>query len=69
MPRNKELLFWNKKNGSKILISEMSNDYLLQTISNLESQAKNGKGKIDEKKLDPKYHVLRMNAVARDLIN
>jgi hypothetical protein len=69
MPRDKDVLYWNKKDGSRVLISEMSNDYLLQTISNLESQAKDTKGKTDETKLDSKYHVLRMHAVARNLIN
>jgi len=68
MPKNKELLYWNKKDGSQVLIKDMSDDYLLQTMTNLEAQAKNSKGKIEEKNLDPKYYVLKMNAIARDLI-
>ena len=68
MPRDKDVLYWNKKDDSKVLISEMSNEYLLQTIDNLETAAKDTKGKINETKLDPKYHVLKMHAIKRDLI-
>jgi hypothetical protein len=47
----------------------MSDEYLLKTLQNLETQAKNSKGKLEEKNLDPKYYVLKMNAIARDLIS
>ena len=66
MPKNKELLYWNKKDGEKILIKDMSDEYLSQTLKNLENQAKNDKGKIDEKKLPPKYYALKMNKLARE---
>jgi hypothetical protein len=69
MPEDKNILFWHKKNGAKILIKDMSNDYLLQTLKNLEDQAKNEKGKVVKSKLPDKYHVLKMHAISRDLIN
>lgn len=64
----KDRRYWHKKDGSKVLISDMSNEYLMKTIDNLEAQAKNKDGKVDEKKLDPMFHVLRMHAVQRELI-
>ena len=68
MPLNKYNLYWNKKDGERILISEMSNSYLLSTMKNLESTAKNNEGKLVQKDLHPKYNVLKMHALARDII-
>jgi len=64
----KDRIYWHKKDGSKISIKDMSNEYLMKTIKNLEAQAQDSKGKVDEKKLDPMVHVLRMHAVQRNLI-
>lgn len=67
MPFNKDLLYWNKKDGETILIQDMSNEYLLNTINNIKLQA-TVNGKLDESKLHPKYNVLRLHAIKRDLI-
>lgn len=69
MPRSKDVLYWHKNDGERILIKDMSNAALLRTLKNLEAKAKNDKGKVVPSKLHAKYHVLKMNAIARDLIN
>lgn len=68
MPRDKDNLYWNKKDGERILIKDMSDDYLLQTIKNLENQARNKNGEIDETKLHKKFYVLKTHALHRNLI-
>jgi len=68
MPKDKDLLYWNKKDGDRVLIKDMSDSYLLQTIKNIENQAKGSNGKLVKKDLHPKYDVLKMHALARDLI-
>ena len=68
MSFNKDNLYWEKNDGEKVLISEMSNSHLLKTLTRLESTAKDEKGKVVKIKLHPKYNVLKLNALARDLI-
>jgi len=45
----------------------MSDIYLLETIYNIEKDAKNDKGKVVKSKLHKKYNILRLHAISRDL--
>lgn len=64
---DKNNLYWYKNNGKRILIKDMSDIYLIETIHSIEQAAKNDKGKILKSKLHKKYNVLRLNAISRDL--
>ncbi len=60
-------LYWYKKDSKRILIKNMSDIYLLETIYNIEKDAKNDKGKVVKSKLHKKYNILRLHAISRDL--
>lgn len=60
-------LYWYKKDSKRILIKDMSDIYLLETIHNIEKGAKNDKGKVVKSKLHKKYNILRLHAISRDL--
>lgn len=64
---DKKNLYWYKNTGKRILIKDMSNTYLLETICRIEQAAKNDKGKILKSKLHKKYNILRLHALSRDL--
>jgi len=66
MPLNKKLIFWDKKDGTRVLISKMSDHYLLQTIMDIEKKAKTIKGK-SPSTVDKRYNILRMTAIMRNL--
>jgi len=68
MSNTEDKLYWHKKDGSCILIKDMTDDYLLQQLKNLETVAKEKHGKTWKSKVDPKYHLLKIHALGRDLI-
>ena len=68
MSNKDDKLYWNKKDGSRILIKDMTNDYLLQQLKSLETAAREKYGKTWKSKVDPKYHLLKLHALGRDLI-
>lgn len=71
MSTKENKLYWNKKDGAKVLISEMKDKDLLAAIKQLETEAleKHGtkwKTKIKE---NSSYGLLKLHAIGRDLIN
>jgi hypothetical protein len=68
MSKKEDNLYWNKKDGSRILITDMSDTYLKQTIRDLEKAAKDKHGRNWKTKIDPKYHILKIHALGRNLI-
>ena len=68
MSIREDKLYWNKKDGTRVLIKDMSNNYLLQELKGMETAAKSQHGKNWKLKVDPKYHLLKLHALGRDLI-
>jgi len=68
MSIREDKLYWNKKDGNRILIKDMTDEYLLQQLKNLETTARETHGKTWKTKVDPKYHILKLHALGRDLI-
>jgi len=68
MPFNEDNLYWTKKGGERIKISDMSNSHLLNTLRMLETETTSEEGTPVPAKKHPKYNILKLNALSRNII-